>query len=79
MGWLANGTSGFGTVSVSGRRRVPNPPTRINAFILLFQEQNIIILVFQKGSLAILVSPLSSFRFLSLCLYSISSSHTYQL
>ena len=30
---LAKGTIGFGTERVSGRRRVPNPPTRINAFI----------------------------------------------
>ena len=28
---LQNSTSGFGTVSVSGRRRVPKPPTRISA------------------------------------------------
>ena len=33
MGLLAKSTSGFGTLSVSGRRRVPKPPTRIKAFI----------------------------------------------
>ncbi len=29
-----NSTSGFGHENVSGRRRVPKPPTRIRAFIL---------------------------------------------
>ena len=38
IGSFANGTRGFGTVSVNGRRRVPKPPTRINAFILLCEN-----------------------------------------
>ena len=33
MAKLQNSTSGLGLVNVSGRRRVPNPPTRISAFI----------------------------------------------
>lgn len=33
IGMLAKGTSGLGSESVSGRSRVPKPPTRINAFI----------------------------------------------
>lgn len=32
MGKLQNGTSGLGVENVNGRRRVPNPPTRISAF-----------------------------------------------
>lgn len=34
MGLLQNSTSGLGTLSVSGRSRVPYPPTRIKAFML---------------------------------------------
>lgn len=34
MGLLPNSTSGLGRESVRGRKRVPNPPTRINAFIV---------------------------------------------
>lgn len=30
---LAKGTTGFGTESVSGRRRVPKPPTKMSACI----------------------------------------------
>ncbi|EGW08928.1 hypothetical protein I79_006646 [Cricetulus griseus] len=33
MGLLQKSTSGFGVLSVSGRKRVPYPPTRIRAFI----------------------------------------------
>lgn len=33
MGLLQNSTSGLGTLRVSGRSRVPYPPTRIKAFI----------------------------------------------
>ena len=33
MAMLQNSTRGFGLVNVSGRRRVPKPPTRISAFI----------------------------------------------
>ena len=35
IGMLQNGTSGFGSDSVSGRSRVPNPPTRMSAFIFV--------------------------------------------
>ena len=31
IGTLPTGNSGFGTLSGSGRRRVPNPPTRTTA------------------------------------------------
>ena len=31
IGRLAKSTMGLGTVSVSGRRRVPKPPTRMRA------------------------------------------------
>src|SRR3954453_2774088 len=31
--WFAIGSSGFGVVSVTGRSRVPSPPTRTTAFI----------------------------------------------
>lgn len=34
MGIFANGTRGLGNDSVSGLNRVPNPPTRINAFMV---------------------------------------------
>ena len=34
MGLLQKSTSGLGTLSVSGRSRVPYPPTRIKAFML---------------------------------------------
>jgi hypothetical protein len=34
MGLFANSTKGFGHVNVSGLSRVPNPPTRIKAFIV---------------------------------------------
>jgi hypothetical protein len=34
MGLLQNSTQGFGTLSVSGRKRVPNPPTKISAFMM---------------------------------------------
>lgn len=34
MGLLQNSTSGLGTLRVSGRSRVPYPPTRIKAFML---------------------------------------------
>ena len=33
MGLLAKSTSGFGKLRVSGLKRVPNPPTRMSAFI----------------------------------------------
>lgn len=33
MGLLANSTMGFGTLRVNGLSRVPNPPTRISAFM----------------------------------------------
>ena len=42
IGMLAKGTSGLGSESVSGRSRVPKPPTRIKAFIpmlVLFVER----------------------------------------
>jgi len=32
MLWFANSTKGFGFVKVRGRKRVPNPPTKISAF-----------------------------------------------
>lgn len=35
MGLLAKSTIGLGTVSVSGLSRVPYPPTRMSAFMLL--------------------------------------------
>jgi hypothetical protein len=35
MGLLAKSTRGLGTLSVNGLNLVPNPPTRINAFILM--------------------------------------------
>lgn len=35
IGLLQNSTSGLGTLRVSGRSRVPNPPTRIRAFMLI--------------------------------------------
>lgn len=38
MGLLAKSTSGFGTLRVKGRSRVPNPPTRISAFILISKK-----------------------------------------
>jgi hypothetical protein len=40
MGLLAKSTSGFGTEKVRGLSLVPNPPTRINAFILNFKLLN---------------------------------------
>jgi hypothetical protein len=36
IGRLAKSTMGLGTVSVRGRRRVPNPPTRMSARTILF-------------------------------------------
>jgi len=38
MGLLAKSTSGFGTLRVKGLKRVPNPPTRMRAFILLSSQ-----------------------------------------
>jgi len=35
MGLLAKSTRGLGTLSVNGLNLVPNPPTRINAFIVM--------------------------------------------
>lgn len=32
---MQNSTNGFGNVSVKGRRRVPKPPTRIKAFMVI--------------------------------------------
>lgn len=50
IGLLANSTSGFGTLRVSGLSRVPNPPTRISAFILRYQSSclSIIIKILEK-------------------------------
>lgn len=33
MGLLQKSTNGFGVLSVSGRNRVPYPPTKISAFM----------------------------------------------
>jgi hypothetical protein len=33
MGLLANGTIGFGMLLVRGRKRVPNPPAMMTAFM----------------------------------------------
>ena len=38
IGRFANSTMGLGTVSVSGRRRVPKPPTRIRARTMFFSR-----------------------------------------
>jgi len=35
MGLLAKSTRGFGKLRVNGLNRVPNPPTRMRAFILI--------------------------------------------
>ena len=35
MGLLAKSTSGLGILRVKGLNRVPNPPTRISAFMLI--------------------------------------------
>jgi hypothetical protein len=40
MGLLAKSTSGLGTLRVSGRSLVPNPPTRIKAFMVSESVQN---------------------------------------
>lgn len=39
MGRFANSTSGFGTLKVRGRRRVPYPPTRMSAFMDMLLEE----------------------------------------
>jgi hypothetical protein len=36
MGLLQNSTHGLGVEKVKGRRRVPNPPTRMIAFIVYY-------------------------------------------
>jgi hypothetical protein len=36
IGIFANSTNGFGLLKVNGLSRVPNPPTRIKAFIVGF-------------------------------------------
>ena len=38
MGLLAKSTRGLGTLSVSGLSRVPNPPTKIKAFMVAADE-----------------------------------------
>lgn len=37
MGLFAKSTRGFGTLNVSGRSRVPNPPTRMSAFMVIIK------------------------------------------
>jgi len=52
MGLFANSTSGLGYVSVSGRRRVPNPPTRmmaVNVVSSVYGEFQLAALTFHVG------------------------------
>lgn len=37
MGLLAKSTNGFGMLRVNGLNRVPKPPTRISAFMVIIQ------------------------------------------
>lgn len=43
MGLLANSTKGLGHENVNGLNLVPYPPTKINAFILLFNNYSVYI------------------------------------
>ena len=43
MGLLAKSTKGFGKLRVRGRRRVPKPPTNINAFMIDRIESDIMV------------------------------------